>query len=135
MELKEWVELPREISSKATHPLANYEDNIFRRACWVPPTMIAYSHFSDDTRTDREARKARLKTQAALYINGYQRDWYGFNKGAVIGSFDGVRWFAIGGGRRVEADTNKLFLAINSPFPDVASSNDMRVSVVGTRWR
>ena len=52
--------------------------------------MIAYSHFSDDTRTDREARKARLKTQAALYINGYQRDWYGFNKGAVIGSFDGV---------------------------------------------
>ena len=41
--------------------LANYEDNIFGRACWVPPTMIAYSHFSDDTMSAGTARKRRLK--------------------------------------------------------------------------
>ena len=63
-------------------------------------------------------------------MNGYQRDWYGFNKGAVIGSFNGVNWFAVGGGRRVEATSSKLFLAINSPFSDMASSNDMRVSII-----
>ena len=110
--------------------LANYEDNIFGRACWVPPTMIAYSHFSEDGMTAQEARKARLETQAALYVNGYQRDWYGFNKGALIGSFDGVKWFAIGGGRRVIADSNKLFLAINSPFTDLAVSTEIRVSII-----
>ncbi|MEX1100267.1 MAG: hypothetical protein WEB87_07565, partial [Bacteriovoracaceae bacterium] len=56
-------------------------------------------------------------------------DWHGFNRGALIGSFDGVTWFAIGKGRKVRATSNKLFLAINSPFADLASPTDHVVSV------
>ena len=97
----------------------NYEDTIFGRACWIPPTMLPFSHFSGSSVQDQ--RLKRLKTQAALYANGYQRDWYGFNKGALIGSFDGVSWFAIGKGRIVRSTTKKLFLAINAPFADLAS--------------
>lgn len=97
----------------------NYEDTIFGRACWVPPTMLPFSHSPiNNTQTQR---LNRLKTQAALYANGYQRDWYGFNKGALIGSFDGVSWFAVGKGRIVRSTTKKLFLAINAPFADLAS--------------
>ena len=55
----------------------------------------------------------KVKGTTALYVNGYRRDWFGFNKGALIGSFDGVRWFAMGGGRRVTAKSTKLFLAMN----------------------
>lgn len=97
----------------------NYEDTIFGRACWLPPTMLPYSHVSKSP--IKEQRRSRLETQAALYANGYQRDWFGFNKGAMLGSFDGVTWFAIGKGRIVRATSKKLFLAINAPFADVAS--------------
>ena len=97
----------------------NYEDTIFGRACWLPPTMIPYSHTSKST--VQSQRLDRLQTQAALFANGYQRDWFGFNKGALIGSFDGVTWFAIGKGRIVRSTSKKLFLAINAPFADVAS--------------
>lgn len=97
----------------------NYEDTIFGRACWLPPTMLPYSHSTKATVA--EQRLNRLETQAALFVNGYQRDWYGFNKGALIGSFDGVKWFAIGKGRIVRSTTTKLFLAINAPFADVAT--------------
>ncbi len=97
----------------------NYEDTIFGRACWIPPTMLPYSH--NPAASTQTQRLTRLKTQAALYANGYQRDWFGFNKGALIGSFDGVSWFAIGKGRIVRAKTKKLFLAINAPFADLAS--------------
>lgn len=97
----------------------NYEDLIFGRACWLPPTMIPFSH---SPRTNvQDQRLNRLTTQAALFVNGYQRDWFGFNKGALIGSFDGVSWFAIGKGRIVRSTSKKLFLAINAPFADVAS--------------
>ena len=65
----------------------------------------------------------------ALFVNGYQRDWYGFNKGALIGSFDGVTWFAIGKGRIVRASSKKLFLAINAPFADLATPTMHVVSV------
>ncbi len=105
----------------------NYEDTIFGRACWIPPTMVAFSH-SEKT-TVRDQRTTRLSTQAALYVNGYQRDWYGFNKGAVIGSFDGVTWFAIGKGRIVRSTSKKLFLAINAPFADQASPNLQTVQI------
>lgn len=106
----------------------NYEDTIFGRACWVPPTMIPFTHRpNNDLNTQR---KNRLKTQAALYVNGYQRDWFGFNKGALIGSFDGVKWFAIGKGRRVVAESEKLFLAINAPFADLAENTDTIVEIV-----
>ena len=105
----------------------NYEDTIFGRACWLPPTMLPYSHTGKSLVKDQ--RKARLETQAALYSNGYQRDWFGFNKGALIGSFDGVTWFAIGKGRVVKATSKKLFLAINAPFADVATASYHVVNV------
>lgn len=108
-------------------PTGNYEDTIFGRACWLPPTMIPFSHaLSADVATQR---KNRLKAQAALFANGYQRDWFGFNKGALIGSFDGVTWFAIGKGRIVKATSTKLFLAINAPFADLASPTIHSVNV------
>lgn len=105
----------------------NYEDTHFGRACWIPPTMIPYSHQKNSSLIDQ--RKNRLATQSAYYMNGYQRDWFGFNKGALIGSFDGVSWFAIGSARRVVATSNKLFLAINSSFSDISSSNVTYVEV------
>ncbi len=113
----------------------NYEDTIFGRACWVPPTMLPFSHkalgiTADLTDLQRKSQRLeRLKAQAALYANGYQRDWYGFNKGAIIGSFDGVSWFAIGKGRIVRSTSKKLFLAINAPFADVSSPTTNVVNV------
>ena len=114
--------------------LGNYEDTIFGRACWVPPTMLPFSQpvVGATTATDANIgpqRLARLKTQAAMWINGYQRDWFGFNKGALIGSFDGVTWFAVGKGRIVRSTTKKLFLAINAPFGDLTDNNNHVVSV------
>ena len=105
----------------------NYEDTIFGRACWIPPTMIPFSHSEKASVVDQ--RLNRLETQSALFANGYQRDWYGFNRGALIGSFDGVTWFAIGKGRIVRATSKKLFLAINAPFADLASPTSHMVNV------
>ncbi|MBF0205385.1 MAG: hypothetical protein HQK53_00705 [Oligoflexia bacterium] len=110
------------------HGKGNYEDTIWGRACWIPPTMIPFSHRGADTVVEQRAR--RLKTQAAFYVNGYKRDWYGFNLGALIGSFDGVSWFAIGNNRRVVATSDKLFLAINAPFADLADPTDLVVQVI-----
>lgn len=107
--------------------LGNYEDTIFNRACFVPPTMLPYSHL--ENANVQTQRLNRLKTQASLFINGYQRDWYGFNKGALIGSFDGVKWFAIGTGRIVHATSNKLYLAINGAFGDLTSPSSHQVAV------
>ncbi|PIP92477.1 MAG: hypothetical protein COW00_04180 [Bdellovibrio sp. CG12_big_fil_rev_8_21_14_0_65_39_13] len=108
--------------------LGNYEDTQFGRACWLPPTMIPFSHTTQTTATAQ--RQNRLITQAAMYMNGYQRDWYGFNKGALIGSFDGVKWFAIGKSRRIRATTTKLFLAINAPFADLADPTTFSISIL-----
>lgn len=110
----------------------NYEDTVWGRACWIPPTMIPFSHKGVDANTSNviAQRQNRLKTQAAFYMNGYQHDWFGFNYGAVIGSFDGVRWFAIGRGRRVTPTSKKLFLAINAPFADLAQASTFEVQVV-----
>lgn len=106
----------------------NYEDTKFGRACYVPPTMLAFSHLkSADLQTQRQNR---LRAQAALFANGYQRDWYGFNKGALIGSFDGVSWFAIGTARRITASSTKLFLAINGAFLDLADKTDTIVNII-----
>jgi len=108
--------------------LGNYEDTIFGRACFVPPTMIPWSHKKGTTAAAQ--RSNRLKTQAAFFVNGYQRDWYGFNRGAIIGSFDGVSWFAVGNGRRIQAKSNKLYLAINAPYGDLADATDTIVNIV-----
>lgn len=105
----------------------NYEDTIFGRACWIPPTMIPFSHSLKSTASSQ--RDNRLKTQSTLFANGYQRDWFGFNKGALIGSFDGVTWFAVGKGRIVRSTSKKLFLAINAPFADLANPNIHVVNV------
>ncbi len=106
----------------------NYEDTHFGRACYLPVTMIPFSHKKNGTLEDQ--RRNRLKTQAAYFINGYQKDWFGFNKGALIGSFDGVNWFAIGSGRRVTATSNKLFLALNGAFLDLVSKTDTIVNII-----
>lgn len=108
--------------------LGNYEDTIFGRACWLPPTMIPYSHKSESNLTTQ--RQNRLLTQTVMYMNGYQRDWYGFNQGALIGSFDGVKWFAIGKNRRIKATTSKLYLAINAPFADIADPTNFTISIL-----
>lgn len=109
--------------------LGNYEDTIWGRACFVPPTMLPFSQPFSQVATAQQSRQARLKAQAALYMNGYQRDWFGFNLGALIGSFDGVSWFAIGRNRLVEAKSDKLFLAINAPFGDLATPNSYNLVV------
>ncbi|MCT4641272.1 MAG: hypothetical protein N4A33_03175 [Bacteriovoracaceae bacterium] len=99
----------------------NYSDTHFGRACYLPPTMLPFGHTSN---TDVQTQRLnRLKTQAALFVNGYQKDWYGFNKGALIGSFDGVSWFAIGNGRIITTKSKYLYLAINAPYSDLAVSN------------
>ena len=124
--LKGWHSSNRADSSKNITQ-GNYEDTIFGRACYLPPTMIPFSH--KGMNEPQKQRLARLKTQGALYINGYQKDWFGFNLGALIGSFDGVSWFAVGTGRRVLATSNKLFLAINAPFADLADNSPITVDI------
>lgn len=114
------------LSSNSSY--GNYEDSIFGRACWVPPTMLPFTHKPDTSVMAQ--REARLRAQAALWVNGYQRDWYGFNKGALIGSFDGVRWFAIGNGRKVTSTSESLYLAINAPFGDLTDFTDIAVNIV-----
>lgn len=106
----------------------NYDDTIFGRACFLPPTMIPYSHKKEASVITQ--RRNRLDTQAALYINGYQKDWFGFNLGALIGSFDGVSWFAIGSNtRRIISKSNKLYLAINAPYADLAAQSAFTVNI------
>ncbi len=112
----------------ANTTLGNYEDTHFGRACYLPVTMIPLSHKKETNLITQ--RKNRLTTQSAFYINGYQKDWYGFNKGALIGSFDGVSWFAVGSGRRVTATTTKLYLAINGSFLDLADRTDTVVNII-----
>ncbi|PIN85786.1 MAG: hypothetical protein COV47_00620, partial [Candidatus Diapherotrites archaeon CG11_big_fil_rev_8_21_14_0_20_37_9] len=82
------------------------DDMLFGRACWVPVTMIPWTHQGNtDLKTQRQNR---LAAQHFLFANGYQRDWYGFDYGALIGSFDGVAWFPIGSNRRITASSSKL---------------------------
>lgn len=105
----------------------NYEDTVFGRACWIPPTMIPFSHQpKSDVQTQR---LHRLKTQATFFNNGYQKDWFGFNKGAVIASFNGTQWFAVGEIRKIRSTSNKLFIAINAPFGDLSVKNNLTVRV------
>lgn len=112
----------------ANTTFGNYEDTKFGRACYVPVTMLAFAHQKNSNL--QVQRQNRLKTQAALYINGYQRDWYGFNHGALIGSFDGVTWFAVGTGRRATATSTKLYLALNASFLDLADKTDTIVNII-----
>ena len=101
--------------------LGNYEDTIFGRACFVPPTMLPFSHTTNSDMPSQ--RQNRQNVQAILFANGYQKDWFGFNLGALIGSFDGISWFAIGSGTSIRASSDTLFIAFNNPFGDYASEH------------
>jgi hypothetical protein len=99
----------------------------FGRACFVPASMLPWSHYAaSDVQSQR---LYRMKTQHFMYANGYQRDWYGFDYGAVIGSFDGVKWFAVGTNRRIKATSAKLFLAINAPMADLTVESTYTISI------
>lgn len=103
------------------------DDLLFGRACFVPATMIPFTHQAyEDVQSQR---MARLAGQHFLFANGYNRDWYGFDYGSLIGSFDGVRWFSIGNARRIQATSNKLFLAVNSFFGDQTNLSDFKVVI------
>ena len=103
------------------------DDMLFGRACWLPVTMIPWTHSpKSDTQNQRVAR---LASQHFLFANGYQRDWFGFDYGSVIGSFDGVTWFSVGNQRRIKAKSNKLYLAINAYFGDLTQQSSFRIVV------
>lgn len=116
---------------KETNPFTTKDyrkdDLLFGRACFVPATMIPWTHVANTERNDQ--RRKRLEAQHFLFANGYQRDWYGFDYGSLIGSFDGVKWFSIGNERRIQARSNRLFLAINSYFGDLNDNTSFSVTV------
>lgn len=118
------------LQNRTDRTLANgiaADDFSFGRACFVPATMIPWTH---NISTDpEEQRRNRMYSQHFLYANGYQRDWYGFDYGSIIGSFDGVKWFSVGSNRRIKADTNKLYLAVNGLFGDLALETTYTVTI------
>lgn len=105
----------------------NADDFKFGRACFVPATMIPWTHKADDNITKQ--RRDRLKAQHFLFANGYNKDWYGFDYGSLIGSFDGVTWFSVGNQRQIQAKSNKLYLAINAYYGDVTANNTFKIVV------
>jgi hypothetical protein len=106
------------------------DDLLFGRACFVPATMIPWTHMTAST--PRDQRRARLSAQHFLFANGYNRDWYGFDYGSMIGSFDGVTWFSIGNQRRIKATTGKLYLAVNAYLGDLNVDSNFNVTVSET---
>lgn len=103
------------------------DDLLFGRACFLPATMIPWTHKpGTDVKTQR---RNRLEAQHFLFANGYQRDWFGFDYGSIIGSFDGVTWFSIGNQRRIKASSNRLYLAVNSYFGDLNVDSSFNVTV------
>jgi hypothetical protein len=103
------------------------DDTLFGRACFVPLTMIPWSHVAQNDVQNQ--RQLRLQTQHAYFANGYNRDWYGFDYGSLIASYDGVNWFSVGNRRRTTAKSNRLFLATNGYFADLTNSNSYKVVV------
>jgi hypothetical protein len=108
----------------------NADDMRFGRACFVPPTMLPWTHAQADNITTQ--RRNRLKAQHFLFANGLNKDWYGFDYGSVIGSFDGVQWFSIGNQRRIQAKSNRLYLAVNAYFGDVTAANSFQITISET---
>lgn len=103
------------------------DDLIYGRACFLPATMIPFAHQAyEDILTQRGLR---LASQHFYFANGYQRDWFGFDYGSLIGSFDGVKWFSIGNQRSIKASTNRLYLAINAYYGDITANNSFKVVV------
>lgn len=99
----------------------------FGRACFVPATMIPWTHSRGDS--VQEQRESRLASQHFLFANGYNRDWYGFDYGSLIASYDGVKWFSVGNQRRVQAKGNKIYFAINAYYGDLTINNAFKITV------
>lgn len=108
------------------------DDLLFGRACFVPATMLPWTHYTSSSATVKDQRQTRLTGQHFMFANGYQRDWFGFDYGSLIGSFDGVKWFSIGNQRRIKSTSTKLFLAINANFGDLSVDNSYTVTVSET---
>ncbi len=112
---------------------SNYraDDLLFGRACFVPATIIPWTHETNiiSSTTPKDQRQNRLQAQHFLFTNGYQRDWYGFDYGSLIGSWDGVNWFSVGTERRIQAKSKKLFLAVNAYFGDLNDSASFSVTI------
>ncbi len=106
------------------------DDLLYGRACFVPATMIPWTHGA--AASVKTQRRNRLAAQHFLFANGYNRDWYGFDYGSLIGSFDGVTWFSIGNQRRIKATSNKLFLAVNAYYGDLSVDSNFNITVSET---
>lgn len=106
------------------------DDILFGRACFIPATMLPWSHNAGTS--VKAQRTNRLAAQHALFANGYNRDWFGFDYGSLVGSFDGVTWFSIGNKRRIKATSNRLFLAVNSYYGDQSVDSNFNVTVSET---
>jgi len=116
-----------EVNDPQATKIYRKDDLLFGRACFIPATMIPWTHIANSSRQDQ--RTKRLAAQHFSFANGYNRDWYGFDYGSVIGSFDGVLWFSIGNQRRIQARSSKLFLAINSYFGDLTDNTTFSITV------
>src|SRR5690606_6747258 len=103
------------------------DDLLYGRACFVPATMIPWTHNAGAS--PRDQRRSRLAAQHFLFANGYNRDWYGFDYGSLIGSFDGVTWFSVGNQRRIKSTSNKLYLAVNTYVGDLSVDSNFNVTV------
>lgn len=113
---------------KNTSPYRS-DDLLFGRACFLPATMIPWTHTAGDPRLQRQNR---LAAQHFLFANGYNRDWFGFDYGSLIGSFDGVSWFSVGSKRRIQAKSGRLYLAVNAFFGDQNIDNNITLNVSET---
>lgn len=103
------------------------DDLQFGRACFLPVSMIPWSHAIN---SDRQLQRLnRLSTQHFLFANGYRSDWYGFDYGSLIGSWDGITWFSIGNQRRTTSKSSTLYLAINAYFGDLTIDTTFSVKV------
>jgi hypothetical protein len=121
--------LPDLVESRRRSNQGDYSADDFRfgRACFVPATMIPWTHRANSDLTTQ--RTDRQNAQHFLFSNGYNKDWYGFDYGSVIGSFDGIKWFAIGNQRKIRATSKKLYLAVNAYFGDLTINNSFKVTV------
>ncbi len=108
-------------------PIYRQDDLLYGRACFVPATMIPWSN--RPAPGNQAQRLNRQSAQHFLFANGYQRDWYGFDYGSIIGSFNGINWFSIGNQRRIKATSNRLFLAVNAYFGDLTETNNFVIQV------
>ena len=114
----------RRVQNQSPHPS---DDSKFGRACFVPATMLPWTHAERSSVTDQ--RRSRQDAQHFLFANGLNKDWYGFDYASVIGSFDGVTWFSVGNQREIRATSNKLYLALNAYFGDLTIENSYTVHI------